>query len=210
MLKIKEIYPTIQCEGSLSGTPATFIRLSECNLSCEWEVDNKRHQCDTNFSGGIKMPITDIIQLVLSNPSKHVVITGGEPTIQLEGLYRLASELRSIECHVSLETNGTNKINIHYFDHVTISPKNKALMSNVSQEKNRTINQFECHDLKLLYTGQELWELEEYEKNFTVHKALWLQPLSNDDESIQQTIKTVMKYPHWKLSLQTHKMIGLQ
>lgn len=206
MLKIKTIFPTIQGEGSWTGTPAVFIRFAECNLSCKF---SETDLCDTNFAGGEKMDIGSIIKEVKKYPTKYVVITGGEPTIQKEGLYRLASELRQLDYKVGLETNGTNEIDINYFDHVTISPKDQVNMENQSQEKNRTLKQFECHDLKVVYTGQSLWELEEYSDKFKVHKSLWLQPLSNKPESVQETIKAVMQWPNWRLSLQTHKMVGL-
>ena len=92
------IFETLQGEGRWQGTPATFIRLGACNLTCDF--------CDTEFNTWKGMTTEEIVSL-LPKP-KHVVITGGEPALQ--NLGPLVHALHSKDKYVSIETNGTRKI----------------------------------------------------------------------------------------------------
>ncbi len=136
---------TLQGEGKLAGIPVLFVRTAGCNLRCTWMDDEgKVDICDTPYSSHDvtefeEWDISDIIRVLGYNrgPINHVVISGGEPTIQAPGLTALASAIRKqLKMHITLETNGTNYIpelanDINLF---SISPKLKS--SEPSAEKN--------------------------------------------------------------------------
>jgi len=100
MLRLIEIFASVQGETSLSGLPTTFIRLAACNLRCTW--------CDTTYSFGRGEPcsLSDIIGRVKDNGCPHVCITGGEPLLQ-EAVHGLMSQLCDLDYVVSLETGGS-------------------------------------------------------------------------------------------------------
>ncbi len=101
-MKISEIFYSIQGEGKLAGTPSVFIRTSGCNLRCTW--------CDTPYASwnptGGDMTINQILESVKPHPTRHVVITGGEPMIQTD-LPALVDRLTVLDRLVTLETAGT-------------------------------------------------------------------------------------------------------
>ena len=101
MLNIIEIFNSIQGEGSHIGEPSTFIRTAGCNLNCPG--------CDSKYSWGtgIKMTISEILHEVGKYKTNNIVLTGGEPTIQLDTV-DLCSELHRAGYKVSVQTNGTN------------------------------------------------------------------------------------------------------
>jgi organic radical activating enzyme len=114
-MHLTEIFYSIQGEGPAMGRPATFIRLAGCNLSCQG--------CDTEDRPCLKLSIADVLARIQSN---RVVITGGEPTLQMEQISQLISLLHSNGFEINIETNGTNPIpeeileKIHY---AVVSPK---------------------------------------------------------------------------------------
>jgi 7-carboxy-7-deazaguanine synthase len=125
---------TFQGEGKLTGTACLFIRTSACNLRCSWiGLDGKGSPCDTPYSSHKPekniMEVDDIIQIVLNNTLsqkiKHIVISGGEPTMQTEALEELLEKLQTLGYHTTIETNATifsDKIAKHT-DLVSMSPK---------------------------------------------------------------------------------------
>ena len=126
-LQINEIFFSIQGEASYMGYPCIFIRLMGCNLRCTW--------CDTAYAfyEGKKMSIAQILEIILSYPSKLVQITGGEPLLQ-ENTYILIRDLHQAKYKILLETSGATSIQKvpHY---VHISMDLKAPGSN-EQDKN--------------------------------------------------------------------------
>lgn len=76
-MKVNEIFCSLQGEGRWTGTPAVFLRLSGCNLRCSF--------CDTAHENGVEMSVADILSAVTRFGVKHIVITGGEPTMQING-----------------------------------------------------------------------------------------------------------------------------
>lgn len=104
-----EIFRSIQGEGPSAGTPSTFIRLATCNLRCRW--------CDTAYTWDwatfdretrtVHMSISDIMATVSENGQENVVVTGGEPLLQMASLASLARQLRSQGHAIEVETNGT-------------------------------------------------------------------------------------------------------
>jgi len=155
------------------------------------------------------MTIDEILEHVKGLPAIHIVITGGEPTLQLSGLYDLTERLHDEGYYVAIESNGTKRIDIEKFDHVTISPKENVEMTKENQNKNRPINQFYCHNLKIVDIGQTYEELNAWARRIKAYSGYYLQPLSNDRQSITRCAKIVQNSSVWRLSLQTHKIIGL-
>ena len=207
--KVKKIFgPTIQGEGSKAGTVVSFVRLSGCNRWSGLEKDKSSsicHFCDTDFYGGSKMDENKIVRVLDSIGVKHVVISGGEPTIwNLEPLFAL---LNMKKYFIHLETNGSNDLDLlEYFSiyHLTISPK---------QIESETKLQ-SCDDLKILYPF--LFKDEHYRKIRARNR--FLQPIEVDGTSGKQTSQNTFnaiklmaednQYHDYRLSLQIHKFIG--
>ena len=207
MYSIKEIYKTIQGEGAQSGQSAVFVRFSGCNL---WSGKEKHRDdaickfCDTDFVGtdgvnggkySIETLITKIQELWDSEEEAYVVFTGGEPMLQLD--QKLISACKKVNFITAIETNGTIKIDFD-IDWICVSPKaGSELLVNKGNE------------LKVVYPQKGI-NLNEFEKLDFEH--FYLQPLHNEkyDQNLKKTLKTIMKYPKWKLSLQTHKFIGVK
>lgn len=101
-MRISEIFYSLQGEGRLAGTPSVFIRTSGCNLRCVW--------CDTPYTSwrpeGPSWPIDRILRAVEKHPTRHVVITGGEPLLAGE-IEMLTQELKRRKKHITIETAGT-------------------------------------------------------------------------------------------------------
>jgi len=116
-LKIAEIFYSIQGEGTLVGVPSVFVRLSGCNLRCEW--------CDTPYASwnpeGDEKSINEIAAQVSATNTTHVVITGGEPMIH-SGIVELTRELKGLGQHITIETAGTVYEPVEC-DLMSISPK---------------------------------------------------------------------------------------
>jgi 7-carboxy-7-deazaguanine synthase len=122
-MHVMEIYRSIQGEGTLMGVPTTFVRFFACNLRCSW--------CDTKYSwsvreGGSWEALTpqDVAERVIALGAQHVVLTGGEPTLQKE-LAKLSELLKAQEYHLTVETNTTifPKAVIPLVDLWSLSPK---------------------------------------------------------------------------------------
>lgn len=201
MYKIKEIFgPTIQGEGGAAGTPVLFLRFSGCNKWSGREKDKAQSVCsfcDTDFVGGLSLNSDQIINqlLSLSSTVKTVVISGGEPLLQLDE--NLAACLVRAGFTLHLETNGSRALGsmLQYFEHISMSPKQK-----------RAQTLLECAtNVKILHPW--ISEGVDYEsfKDFPT-EAFYIQPIwkSNDPE----TLKIVYENsPRLKLSAQMHKYL---
>jgi 7-carboxy-7-deazaguanine synthase len=99
---ISEIFHSLQGEGELAGVPSVFVRLSGCNLRCNW--------CDTPYASwnpeGETLSVDEIIARISVFPARHVVLTGGEPMIA-SGIHELATEIKKLGCHITIETAAT-------------------------------------------------------------------------------------------------------
>lgn len=135
---------TIQGEGLLSGVPSLFIRTSGCTLRCAWEMANGEISlCDTPYSSHNATEfdiweVNDIVATIKQNLGnvKHVVITGGEPTMQAEAVAELAKELKmQCDVHITLETNGTffSDDIARWVDLYSVSPKLKDSIPYISK-----------------------------------------------------------------------------
>ena len=115
---ISEIFHSLQGEGLLMGVPSVFVRTSGCNLRCNW--------CDTPYASwnpeGVKMSVAGILAEVAKYPSRHVVLTGGEPMIAPE-IHELTHRLRERGKHITIETAATVPPGDIACDLASLSPK---------------------------------------------------------------------------------------
>ena len=180
--KINEIFYSLQGEGCHTGTPAVFIRFSGCNLHCSF--------CDTQHEEGTPMTNEEIIKEACRYPARMVVLTGGEPALQIDK--DLIDRLHREHRYICIETNGTTLLPPG-IDWVTCSPKAEG-----------TVVIPRINELKVVYTGLDVETLREQLKA----DHYLLQPCSG--QNISETVDYVMQHPHWRLSLQTHKFIGIR
>ena len=193
---IVEIFHSIQGEGYHTGRPSVFIRFGGCNLRCSW--------CDTDFDTSHMMTLQEIVNEVTGFDCKHVIYTGGEPALQKLG--PLSESLRSHGCHLSIETNGTIALQEDWVDWICVSPKHQV-------EKNAAVRQTTGDELKVVYVGQPLGMYDELVSGFD---HLFLQPCYDETRTVEEngrmfnsTCEIVKSEPHWRLSLQTHKWMGI-
>ena len=189
-MRINEIFTSIQGEGFFTGVPAVFVRTSGCNLQCSF--------CDTDHQDGEEMSIETILKEVEKSNIHHIVITGGEPTIQPE-LSQLVEQLHANKYFIQIETNGTRPIP-PLVDWITCSPKS---LTNIAVKH--------PHELKVVYQEQDMTPYEEL-----FQAEVWsLQPCDTSNaarnkELLNAAIQFILNHPKWRLSLQTHKMIGVR
>lgn len=206
---VKEIFYTLQGEGGQTGRPAVFCRFSGCNLWSGREEDRTKaicQFCDTDFrdtdgENGGKYTSTELAtrikELWPEETAGHplVVCTGGEPLLQLDVELIEAIHLNGFE--IAVETNGTIPVPGD-IDWICVSPKAGA-----------ELKQTWGHELKLVYPQKAFDPLQFVQLDF---QHFFLQPMDGPDikENIQKTIRYCLANPRWRLSLQTHKIIGLR
>lgn len=208
MYSIKEIYYTIQGEGFHTGRPAVFCRFSGCNLWSGREEDRSKaicQFCDTNFWGtdgenGGKYDVKDLVQIIknlypANQPNPFVVCTGGEPALQLDEKLVLALQEEGFE--VAIETNGTKELPPS-LDWVCMSPKANT---DIIIEKG--------DELKIIVpqTGIDPKDFENFD-----FEHFYVQAMESEqwDDNIQHAVQFVLDNPKWKLSVQTHKYLGVK
>lgn len=179
--KVNEIFHSLQGEGFFTGTPAVFLRLCLCNRRCAF--------CDTDFAEGADMTADEIIQAISRYPSRHLVITGGEPTLQLD--CDLLRAIKAARFFIQIETNGSNPIPTGV-DWVTCSPKDAPWGIDRIDE------------LKIVYQNQDVEQIAE----LLPAPRHFLQPCSGNN--IPETIDYILSHPRWRLSLQTHKLLNIR
>jgi 7-carboxy-7-deazaguanine synthase len=211
---IKELFYTLQGEGANSGRPAVFVRFTGCNLWSGLEKDRLKGPggcsawCDTNFvgtdgaGGGKFQSPSDVVKAVLSlwplpidsSRPGFVVCTGGEPLLQLDA--ELLSAFEATKIDVSVETNGTQEV-----------PQGKLWLT-VSPKANAPLRITSGNELKLVYpqAGMEPERFEQLD-----FKHFFLQPLDGPDraENTKLALQYCLTNPKWRLSLQTHKLLGI-
>lgn len=209
--QVKEIYYTLQGEGAQTGRPAVFLRFAGCNLWSGREADREHavcRFCDTDFvgvdgpGGGQFTSATELAAAVQSkwpmsdSPQQrpYVVCTGGEPTLQLDA--DAVDALHRAGFEVAIETNGTRPVAAGV-DWICVSPKAGA-----------TLTQLCGDELKLVFP-QEDASAESFEKLDFRH--FFLQPMDGPqrERNTALALEYCLKQPQWKLSLQTHKLIGI-
>jgi organic radical activating enzyme len=192
---IVEIFHSVQGEGFHAGIPHVFVRFGNCNLRCEW--------CDTDFLTYDERTLESVVEEVLSYDCDRVIFTGGEPAMQDLATIGLALKGHGID--LSIETNGTIPVD-PIIDWICVSPKDQLY-------PNTKIKQRSGDELKVVYCGQELDLYEELKQGFKHH---FIQPcyiesdtIEENGKSFQLVEKLVKESPGWRLSLQTHKWMGV-
>ena len=193
---IVETFHSIQGEGAWMGVNAFFIRLGGCDVHCPW--------CDTKQSWNVKLhPVREVGNLVAEVKSANptiVIITGGEPL--LHNLTPLTEALHQQRMRVHLETSGAHPFSGN-FDWVTLSPKKfKPPHESVYQQ---------ASELKIVVVNQEDLKWAEREASKVSPQTMkYLQPEWNTPQSQELIFDYILQYPQWRLSLQSHKLIGVR
>jgi len=198
MRRINEIFYSVQGEGHHVGYPSVFIRLAGCNLACDF--------CDTNHQQGILMSDNDIIHAVNLYRADWIVLTGGEPTLQIDE--RFVDVLRrATGKKVAIETNGTNPVP-KGVDWVTVSPK-----TGIGGCGDVPLRVERADEIKVVDTGQDL------EPYFSLpcrdeKTLMYLQPCYVSDPvqceaNRLRTVRRVFADPRWTLSVQLHRFLGI-
>lgn len=188
-MKVNEIFYSLQGEGRYTGVPAVFVRLSGCNTKCPF--------CDTQHLSHTEMTEEEIIHAVLSYPTRHIVITGGEPTLQLTA--SLTEKLHAEGYFIQIETNGSVELPEGCdIDWITCSPKDLPVVIQRVDE------------LKVLFMNQDFSQYDNIKA-----KEYRLQPLDSGNEAenkknLNETINYILSNPKWNLSLQTHKILNVR
>lgn len=197
MYNVKEIFYSVQGEGRWAGKPAIFCRFVGCNLWSGLEKDREGADCkicDTDFLNGFKVSLHILIDMIknVAGGCKFVVFTGGEPFLQLDDC--LVQALQTEGFFVSVETNGTvvPKCKV---DWITLSPKTVNVVLS------------EADEIKLLFP-----QLFDYSKLDVKSSIKYIQPVwcSEYKDNLFAAIEYIMANPCYSLSLQTHKIIGVE
>jgi len=206
---VKEIFLTLQGEGAQAGRRAVFCRFAGCNLWTGREQDRAKAVCkfcDTDFVGtdgtlGAKYPDAAALARVIGESwgdgagDRYVVLTGGEPMLQVDA--PLIDALHAEGFTIAIETNGTHAVP-RSIDWICVSPKAGSELVQRSGD-----------ELKLVWPqpGSDVAALAELD---FAHRLI--QPLDdpNAAANVQACIDLVMTDPRWRLSLQTHKSLGLR
>ena len=218
MLKINEIFDTIQGEAFYTGTPATFIRLQGCPVGCHWcdtkhtwsegterlriEIDEMLDKT-TDSPKWSDMEEEEIVRIVEKLQPRHFVLTGGEPCSQ--DIFKLTRLLATIGT-VQVETSGTHTINVYHKTWVTVSPKIEMLGG--LKVLNTAITR--DNELKMpINNVNDVKNLQKLVKKGNYGQLIWLQPVSQKEENTNLCVQTAMDN-NWRISIQTHKYMGVR
>jgi organic radical activating enzyme len=195
-LPVMESFYTLQGEGFHSGRAAYFIRFSGCDVGCVW--------CDVKESWETQpdqvKSIDEIVNWVVTYPSKFVVLTGGEPAMY--NLNELVEKLKENKMYVAIETSGVYPLN-GSVDWYTFSPKKFKKPCDEAYEK--------ANELKvIIYNKSDFkWALE-HQVKVNSNCLLYLQPeWSKLDEMTPLIVDFIKENPDWKMSIQSHKYINI-
>ena len=209
--KVKEAFLTLQGEGAQTGSPAVFCRFAGCNLWSGREQDRINAVCtfcDTDFIGtdGVNggrftsaESLADHLRSiwdaqVVGDGQPMIVFTGGEPALQLDELLIDTCHARGFK--LSIETNGTLDLPEN-LDWVCVSPKSSA-----------PLKVTEGNELKLVYPQPDCLPESVAGLSFDHY---FIQPMDGPDaaENLKASIDYCLRHPQWRLSIQTHKLIGI-
>jgi 7-carboxy-7-deazaguanine synthase len=197
--QVKEVFYTLQGEGFHAGTPAVFCRFARCNLWSGKEKDRDKALCkfcDTDFRGGrlyesAEELARDIKTLWPGRGDAFVVLTGGEPALFWDA--ELAEHLSG--SYVAIETNGTVEL-AEPVDWLCVSPKAGTKLKLTAGD-----------ELKLVYPQDGATPQQYEDMSFS---RLSLQPMDGSPESVGAALQYCLAHPQWRLSLQTHKLLGIR
>lgn len=190
MLQLAEIFYSIQGEGAHTGTPAVFVRLAGCNLSCDF--------CDTDYSLKFFASVEQVVARVreVGGDCPMVILTGGEPLAQREAI-ELMQALRRDGRRVHIESNGTIYTELPPDVWLCVSPKEHADQRMIAR----------ANELKFIVDRRVP---EEWLERANGDQVLLLQPEGNKPANVALALEYVKAHPkRLRLSLQTHKLIGV-
>ena len=217
MYTVKELFPTLQGEGAHAGRAAVFCRFAGCNLWSGREEDRATaicQFCDTDFVGSdgfgggkfdTAISLADAIESAWRSTSagpqqRYVVFTGGEPLLQLDDELIVALHQKGFS--VAIETNGTMKVP-KGVDWVCVSPKAGS-----------DLIVLQADELKLVIPQQDHADLEKIMARFEKmdYRNRFLQPMDGPSlkSNTELAVSLCQKRPLWRLSLQSHKLIGIR
>ena len=192
-LKIKEIFYSLQGEGGRQGEASIFVRLSGCNLNCAF--------CDTDFSGGEDMTREQILSQIRKYPCHWIVWTGGEPTLQLTDECLLF--FKNAGFHQAIESNGHKPLST-LLDYTVVSPK--YITDNIKNTNPKV------DEIRLPVCSNDF--IPPIESLPKAHNY-FLSPIfsnhaSQTKNNIDYCVEQIKQNPQWRLSLQIHKIIGIE
>lgn len=222
---VKAVWRTLQGEGAWAGRPAVFVRFIGCNMWSGYDSDRQRDAerntaacplwCDTDFTkeGAQKLTAAELVSNMLgvAGAVRFCVLTGGEPFIQADG--PLIEALHNAGFFVATETNGTISLRETFGDTppdwVVCSPKLAAdqLVLESMDELKLVVPDYQPSDFAGLAERTKIHELVGSEIKF-----LWLQPEDGPraSEASELAIELAQSNPIWRVSVQTHKVLGVE
>jgi organic radical activating enzyme len=191
-LNVNEIFYSLQGEGGRQGEASVFIRLSGCNLRCDF--------CDTDFSRGENKPVEEIGSFIKLFPCRWIVWTGGEPALQLTD--EIVSFFKQEGFRQAIESNGHRRLS-DLLDYTVVSPKGEPAYARKINPKVNEVR-LPVKDGDRLPILESLPEAEHY----------FLSPIFTDNSlttqaNINYCVEQIRQRPEWRLSLQIHKLIGI-
>ena len=194
MYRVNEIFYSLQGEGFWTGTPMVFLRFSGCNLRCPF--------CDTDHAPYSEMSLGDILEAVsmTGKGCRRICLTGGEPTLQADS--PLISALHGKGYLIHIETNGTRPLP-EGIDWVTLSPKS-GLFPDIGK-----VVIGRADELKVVFSPGD--DPSSWLSFPATHH--FLQPCYNKESGgscNSETAAYILAHPSWRLSLQTHRLLGIK
>ena len=192
---INEIFYSIQGEGIRAGEASFFVRFAGCNQKCS--VQTHGFDCDTEYVSSRRMELDDILKAVTPSQCKWVVLTGGEPGLQID--FKLVEALQKEGIQVAIETNGSIDVSLFNLDWITVSPK---VAEHAIRQKTAT-------EVKYVRgVGQGI------PKPACKAKYKLISPATRgqfvDQLALDWCIGLVKDHPDWRLSVQQHKLWGVR
>ena len=191
--RVNDIFYSLQGEGHNTGRAAVFVRFAGCNLRCAF--------CDTSFDDFRELSDSDLLRAIATYGCTFVVLTGGEPTLQADD--SLISLLHSHGYEVAMESNGTRPLPSQ-LDWSTVSPKQHCVVTR-------------CNELKVVFTKDmaRSGSLDAVPSPLPVADYYYLQPCDTGDARRNAVVTAacidyIKHHPQWRLSLQTHKLVGFK
>jgi organic radical activating enzyme len=195
-LPVMEQFYSVQGEGAYAGTPAYFIRLAGCDVGCVWCDVKESWEADKHPV----LAIEEIVSAAKNSGAPLAVVTGGEPT--LYNLTVLTSQLKAAGLRTHIETSGTNELTGDW-DWVTFSPKKfKAPVESVYEATD---------ELKVIvfHPSDLAWGQEHADKLSTKSMLYMQAEWDKREQSNPLIFDWVRKNPRWRISVQTHKYLGV-
>lgn len=188
---VNEIFYSLQGEGVRAGTPNFFLRLAKCNLACK--VETHGFDCDTEFESGRWMTLPEIVGELeqLSETCDWIVLTGGEPALQVDR--EMIDALHQAGYKLAIETNGSLELP-EGIDWITVSPK-------VAEH---AVRQRQAHEVKYVRGyGQAIPRTAVEAEHYLISPAFEGDRL--DPRTLDWCVRLCKENPPWRLSVQQHK-----